>query len=230
MIIEKTPKNMFSKKNITFVALFVIIGLVALQLPLYQLAGSNAKFTLFDAFGPVAGGFIGTTAGMVAVFFMQVFNFLLHGAKAVDTGSLVRLFPMIFAAMYFSKKTKFNILIPILAIISFNLNPVGRSVWYFSLYWLIPVVCYFFQEKSLLARSLGSTFTAHAVGGAAWIWVVHMSKAMWVSLIPIVAMERAVFAVGIAATYFVLNNVFEYLMRKQVIKWQMTINQKYLLI
>lgn len=219
----------FSKQNLTFIIIFAILGLLALQAPLYHLWGSKAQFTLFDAFGPVAGSFIGTIPGMIAVLLMQLVNFFIHGAKVLDAGTVIRFFPMIFAAMYFSKKIKLNIIIPLLAIAIFNLNPVGRSVWYFSLYWLIPVACYFFQERSLLVKSLGATFTAHAVGGAVWVWVFHLSKAMWIALIPVVAMERAVFAVGIAATYLIFNNALGWLMQKQVIKWQLIINQKYLL-
>lgn len=207
---------------------FVILGLIALQIKLSNLAGSRVSFTAFDAFGPTAGAFLGPLGGAAAVLLMQVFNFLLHGAVVVDVGTYVRFIPPIFAAIYFSRKSKYNVLIPILAIISFNIDPVGRSVWYYSAYWLIPIVCYFWQDQSILAKSLGATFMAHAVGGAIWIHVFSLPKAVWVGLIPVVAAERLLFALGIALTYVVLNNLLNVLVRKKFLPEGLPINQKYI--
>ena len=57
-----------------------------------------------------------------------------------------------------------------------------------------------------LARALGATFTAHAVGGALWIWTFALPASVWQSLIPVVITERFVFAVGICASYYALIN------------------------
>ncbi|MBI2459211.1 MAG: hypothetical protein HYV53_01505 [Parcubacteria group bacterium] len=81
-----------------------------------KLAGSKVKFTIYDAFAPVAGSFIGTMPGVIAVFFMQFFNFLVHGAQIDDVGTIIRFFPMLFAVLYFSKKGKINLIVPALAI------------------------------------------------------------------------------------------------------------------
>lgn len=218
-----------SKKNLLFIGLFTLLGLAALQFPLTQVVGSKVKFTLFDLFGPISTGFIGTPAGIIAVFLMQFFNFLLHGAKILDAGTIIRFFPMLFAALYFGKKTKANLVIPVLAIIIFNLHPIGRSAWYYSLYWLIPIVCYFWQDRFLLARSLGATFTAHAVGGALWVWAFGLSQAAWTALIPVTAMERCVFALGIAASYLVVNNVLSFLVQKKIVNWELLVNPKYVI-
>lgn len=216
------------KKKVLFVLVFAVLGFLALQVSLTNLAGSKVSFTLFDAFAPIAGAFLGSIPGVIAVLLMQVFNFIFHGSHVVDSGTIIRLLPILFAALYFSKKSQLNYIIPILAIAAFVLNPVGRSVWYFSLFWLIPVAAYFYREKSLLAKSLGATFSAHAVGGAIWIWAFHLSKAVWIGLIPVVAAERLLFAVGIAASYVVVNNVLAYLVKKEIIKYNLPINQKYL--
>lgn len=201
------------KKAVIFVIIFAALGLLLMQFPLTQLAGSSVKFTLFDFFGPVAAGFIGTIPGLVAVAAMQLGNFLLHGAIVVDAGTIIRFFPMLFAAWYFGKKGRAVLIVPVLAIIAFNLHPIGRSVWYFSLFWLIPLLAHRFY-KFLPARALGATFTAHAVGGAAWIWTFNLPASVWNSLIPVVAMERAMFAFGICATYLVLNNLMYLLENK----------------
>ncbi len=222
-------KTLFSKQNLYFIIIFTILGFLALQVPVTQLAGSKAKFTLFDAFGPIAGSFIGTVPGVIAVFLMQLFNFLVHGANVLDVGTIIRFFPSLFAVAYFSRKSKLGIIVPLIAIVVFNVNPIGRSVWYFSLYWLIPIVCHVLRSHSLLARSLGATFTAHAVGGALWIWAFALPKAVWISLIPVIAMERALFTLGIVTAYVTITNVLGYCIRAKIVHLSFTIEQQYLL-
>ena len=69
-------KKYFTKKNVLFIVIFAVLGFIALQIPVAELEGSKAKFMVYDAFAPVAGAFIGSLPGVVAVFFMQFVNFL----------------------------------------------------------------------------------------------------------------------------------------------------------
>jgi hypothetical protein len=223
---QKSGKFTFDKKRLYFLIVFTLLGLAALQVPVTQLVGSKVKFTLFDFFGPIAPAFIGTP-GIVAVFLMQFANFLLHGAQVVDAGTIIRFFPMLFGAWYFGRKSKYTLLVPVLAILAFNLHPIGQSVWYYSLYWLIPIACYFVYEKTLIARALGATFTAHAVGGALWIYAFNLPKAVWVSLIPVVAIERLLFAGGIVVTYLVFNSLLNVLAEKRYPSLKPLVNQNY---
>ena len=206
---------------------FTTLGILALQVPLTQLAGSSVKFTLFDAFGPIAGAFLGTLPGAFAVFLMQGFHFVTQGANFSDPAALIRLLPMIVAALYFSRKMPLNVVVPALAIIAFVAHPVGREVWYFSLFWTIPIICYFFQERWLLARALGATFMAHSVGGALWVWFVPIPAAVWVGLIPVVIMERLLFATGIAGTYLAVNNAFAFLNERLTFSYKFPVQEKH---
>jgi hypothetical protein len=122
-----------------------------------------------------------------------------------------------------------NVVVPALAIIAFVANPVGREVWYFSLFWTIPIICYFLQERWLLARALGATFMAHSVGGALWVWFVPLPAAVWASLIPVVIMERLLFAAGIAGTYLAVNNAFAYLNKKLEVTYKFPVHARHLL-
>lgn len=221
-------KQYFTKRNIIFIVIFTILGFIALQIPVAQLEGSKAKFMAYDAFAPVAGAFIGTLPGVIAVFLMQFINFLIHGAVVEDAGTIIRFLPMIFAVLYFSKKGKSNLIIPALAIIAFVIHPVGRTVWYYALFWTIPIVAYFFREKFLLARALGATFTAHAVGGALWIWFFAIPASVWISLIPVVALERSFFALGICASFILVNNLLALLQKKHILNLGFIIDRKYL--
>lgn len=219
----------FTKRNFLFIAIFAFVGFIALQIPVAQLEGSKVRFTVYDAFAPIAGAFIGSIPGVMAVFLMQFLNFLVHGAHIEDAGTIIRFFPMLFATLYFAKKGRFNLIVPTIAILVFVAHPVGRNVWYFSLFWIIPIVAYFFRDRSLLARALGSTFTAHAVGGALWIWTFPLPASVWNSLIPVVAAERLSFALGITVSFILVNNLIGFLEKKRVINLGFHIDPQYLI-
>jgi hypothetical protein len=119
---------------------------------------------------------------------------------------------MLFAAYYFGSKTmRLNVTVPMIAIIAFIAHPVGRHVWFFTLFWTIPIIVRMLPQRyanNVLLKSVGATFTAHAVGGMLWIWTVPMTAEQWILLIPVVIYERLLFAGGIAASYLALNAVF----------------------
>lgn len=221
-------KQLITKKNLLFVAIFAAVGFAALQIPVAQLEGSRAKFTVYDAFAPIAGAFIGSVPGVLAVFLMQFFNFLIHGAEIVDIGTIIRFFPMLFAVLYFAKKGWLNFIVPLIAILAFIAHPIGREVWYFTLFWAIPPIAYFLRDRFLFARALGATFTAHAVGGSLWIWAFQLPASVWQGLIPVVATERLLFAVGISVSFVLLNNLLCFLEKKGFSRLGFAIDQKYL--
>ena len=217
------------KNKIIFLAIFSIVGFVLLQIPVNTLAGSRVKFTLFDLFAPTSGALAGNSFGIISVFVIQVVNLFFHGFDSFDKGALIRLFPTLFAVWYFSKSDKKQLIIPVLAIVSYNLNPVGRSVWYYSLFWLIPLITYPFKNRFLILKAYGSTFTAHAVGGAIWVWTFNMPALVWQSLIPVVILERSIFALGISASYIFGNNVFALLAKIKLLRNVISYDKRYLL-
>ncbi|MBI2601349.1 hypothetical protein HYW42_05370 [Candidatus Daviesbacteria bacterium] len=212
---------MKSKASILiFIVLFAVVGFVVFQIPFNKLAGSNVSFTLFDFFAPVAGAFLGPILGIVTVLGVEVLNYIIHQTP-ISAGSIVRLFPMLFAVYYFAtfsrdKSQKAILLVPVLAMILFWLHPYGRQAWYYGLFWIIPLIAYF-RKDVLLVRSLGATFTAHAVGGAAWIWAFNLPADVWNNLIPIVIAERVLFAVGIAVSYLVVKSILKFLISKKLL-------------
>ncbi len=214
-----------------FVLLFALLGFAAMQVPFSQLVGapSNVKFSLFDFYGPIAGGFLGSTFGLITVAIMQLIGWAYKGFPT-EIAQLIRLLPMFFAVLYFAKQSKWTLLVPIAAMLAFWAHPEGQKAWYYALYWLIPIATYFLHDKILLARALGSTFTAHAVGGALWIWTFDMSAEKWIGLIPIVWRERLLMAVGIALTYIAFNFLMSVLQEKTKIRLPFVkINPKYAL-
>lgn len=207
------------QKKLFFLALFTIIGFISLQIPFNKLAGSSVSFTLFDFFGPIAGAFLGPIFGITSVLAVEVGNmFFKHSPWT--TGAIIRLFPTLFAVYYFAairkKSGKWILAVPVLAIIIFLAHPVGRQVPYYTLFWIIPFIAYKFKNN-LFMKSLGATMTAHAVGGAAWIWAFNLKAAIWNSLIPVVISERLLFATGIAASYVVVKYTLNFLASKHVL-------------
>lgn len=223
------------KSKLIFVSLFTFFGFIALQIPIATLKGARVPFTLFDIFAPISGAFLGSPLGIFSVVVMQLVNLVAHGFSGLDNSSLLKLaaslrfLPAIFGVWFFAKKERKLLVVPALAILAFNLHPIGRTVWFYSLFWTIPFFVWPFRERFLLARSLGSTMTAHAVGGAIWIWAFNLPAAVWVSLIPLVIMERAIFALGISASYIFMNNVLAILSFNNLLPKSVKINKKYLL-
>lgn len=216
------PKLLMSanRKKLFFLALFTIVGFASLQIPFNKLAGSTVSFTLFDFFAPLAGGFLGPAFGIFSVFAVEVVNMWVKHTP-LTTGSLIRLFPTLFAVFYFAaisrKNSKFILAVPVLCILAFLAHPVGRQVFYYPLiFWLIPILAYF-KKSNLFIKSLGATFTAHAVGGAAWIWAFNLPASVWNGLIPVVITERLLFATGIAASFIVVKHALGYLAAKHVL-------------
>ena len=199
-------------KKILFSAAFVVIGFVAMQFPFTNLLGANVKFSLFDFYGPIVGALLGYF-GAALVLIMELVNWGWHGF-AMDAGTIIRFFPMLFAVLYFARKSAWTLIVPVLAMIAFWAHPEGRASWYYALYWLIPIAMYFLHNKFTFARALGATFTAHAVGGALWIWTFNMKAAIWISLIPVVWKERGLMAVGITLTYLAFNAALKFSVKK----------------
>ncbi len=211
-----------TQKKLFFLGLFTIVGFLSLQIPFNKLAGSNVSFTLFDFFGPIAGAFLGPVFGIGSVLAVELVNFFIKHTP-ITSASIIRLFPTLFAVYYFailSKKpanSKWILAVPILAIITFLAHPIGRQVFYYPLmFWFIPLIAYRFR-KNLLMRSLGATFIAHSVGGAAWIWALNLPAKVWIGLIPVVIEERILFAAGIAASYIVVKHTLSYLASKKIL-------------
>ncbi len=210
-----------TRKQLLFLALFTILGFTSLQLPFNHLAGSNVSFTLFDFFGPIAGAFLGPVFGIASVLTVEVVDMLIKHS-AWNAGSIIRLFPTLFAVYYFASLSKKNsaskwiLAVPVLAMLSFVINPIGRQVFYYSFFWLIPLIAYRFRSN-LYIRSLGATFTAHAVGGAAWIWAFHLPAKVWQGLIPVVIEERLLFAAGIAASFVIVKYSLKFLTAKKIL-------------
>jgi len=195
-------------KKLAFVILFSFLGILALQISISRIIGSTQSFTLFDFFAPTIGLFLNSIPGAISVMSVKLFD-LFFIKQAVDFISFVRLLPLPLAALYMGTQAKKKSLIAVFCMILFIVHPIGKQVWTYSLYWLIPIIASFFPKR-LFLKALGSTFTAHAVGSTIFLYSFGLTPKIWLSLIPVVFIERFSFAVGIYASYFILNFSLNY--------------------
>ena len=195
------------KRKILFLIIFTILGLVALQISIDRIIGSTQNFTLFELLGPVGGMFLGPIFGAISAFVVYGLNtFIFH--KSLNFLAFALLFPPVLAAVYFGLKNKITAIIFPICIVLFLLNPIGRQAWMYSLIWLIPFFSAFFKKR-LVFNSLGATFTAHATGSIIFLYAFGLTPAIWLSLIPIVFIERGVFTIGIWASCLAFNFILD---------------------
>ncbi len=86
-----------------------------------------------------------------------------------------------------------HFIFPLFAIALFAAAPLVGNGWAYGLYWLIPIIGLFFP-RHLWVRALQSTFVAHAAGSLIWAYMVPMKGSSWISLMPVVALERSLAA------------------------------------
>lgn len=159
-------------------------------------------FSLSDLLMPLSGnlGF-----GFVSLLVMLRFGFraLFFGAPLT---ALVYHIPGVCASSYWALNNKLiSLVLPLACMIAFLAHPVGFAAAPYSLYWLIPMVLYFVKEKTIFMHCLASTFIAHSVGSVLWLYTGTLSAAVWMSLIPVVAIERFVFAGGMMVVYYAVS-------------------------
>ncbi len=114
--------------------------------------------------------------------------------------------PLFFASWFYKTQNLLvSVVIPFLCFFFFIAHPVGIDAWPYTLYWLIPVMIYFLNYKSMFLKALGAVFVAHAVGSVIWIYTHDMSSQAWLALIPIVAIERLLMVFGVLAAEYVVE-------------------------
>lgn len=203
-----------SKRSIIFLLAFSIAGLLFYQLNFSAIIGAkpDAKFTFFQFIGPAAGGILGPFGGIIAVLLVSGANMLVTG-QAFALPVIVSFFTMSAAALYFGSNNKLTAVIAAACMLAFWLNPIGAQAWVYALFWLIPIGAVFFHEH-LLAKSLGATFTAHAIGSVAYLYAFAIPAPTWIGLIPVVVMERLAFAAGICLFYYTMVAVLNSLSKR----------------
>jgi hypothetical protein len=216
---ELTPKALFA---VLFMALFIVFSKVKLT-PIF---GLDTQFTASVMFGPVISGFLGIGFGSGAIVLSQLLGVITGIYKIKSITSWLTFTPIIFAGIYFSKMLKGSkklILIPLLSIFLFLIHPIGREVWYYSFFWIIPIFIVTLKPKldkliknnlaQVYAYSIGSAFTDHSVGSILYLYSMNIPAEFWIQAIPFTLVERAVIAAGITASFFSIKIIISIFQR-----------------
>jgi len=196
-----------TKQKVLFLIIFSGLSLIAFQVPISRIIGSEQSFTLFELIAPLGGIFLGPLFGALSAFIVRGANVIV-AQQTLDFLTVMRFLPMMLAAVYFGMKgRKMAIIFPV-CIILFLVHPIGQKAWLYSMIWLIPLIATF-GKKRLILNSLGATFTAHAIGSTIFLYAFGLTPQIWLALIPVVFIERVFFTVGIWVSYLVINTALD---------------------
>ncbi len=184
----------------------VIIKLASFLKISFIMGSHLAHFSAVSIATPLVGLFSGTIGCLILLVIKMILGLSYNPLYSLHI--LAFYVPGFCASLYLaSSHAMIRLILPIACMILFVVHPVGHAAFVYSLYWLIPVALYFVPKKSLFLQALGSTFVAHAVGSVIWLYTVPMAPALWIGLIPIVIVERLLFASGIVVAYTVFNSL-----------------------
>lgn len=166
-------------------------------------------FTWFSASSiaiPLIGSFGGSTCG-IAFFTASLLIRLVFG-YGISLKILAFYIPGLCASLYLAQRSALLALgVPLICMIAFIAHPASNGAYIYCAYWLIPMVLGNIRYRSLFTRALTATFIAHAVGSTIWIYTSPTTPAFWITLIPIVAVERFIYATGITLMHKALTLV-----------------------
>ena len=166
----------------------------------FVLGSQVATLSLVNCVAPMSGALLNLPS--MGLFFLVPFLIRLFFFGSFSFHILEFYVPGLCAALYWRCSSAwYRVGLPAACMVLFAVHPVGGASFAYALYWLIPITLYFSPRKTLFSHALSSTFTAHAVGSVIWLYTVGMTPAAWLSLIPLVAVERLCFALGMVAVY-----------------------------
>lgn len=178
---------------------FCSFGIISMLVPLLgYLRSWNRSFTagmgviaIRMAFG--FSSFMHITLGLPTIAAASCLHWIVQSAR--DTRDVVAKRMRLF----------FEVLVPVVCMLAFSLGP--NTYIPYSFYWFIPMIMYVTRlwqrgAFAVVAPALSSSFVAHALGSVFWMLLVPMTPASWQLLIPVVALERALFIGGMASFVF----------------------------
>lgn len=198
--LENKPKNTVSP------FIFMLLIKCASFFKVSFIVGSFlAFFSATAIINPLAGAFM-SIANMCLVFAFGLTAKVIIGGGLPSFKFLAYIIPGFFASLYWgSPSALIRVVVPVACMAAFIAHPAIGAGWVYSLYWLIPVALYIIRKQTIFLQALGSTFTAHAVGSVIWLYAVPMTPAVWLGLIPVVLVERLLFASGMVIAYHAIN-------------------------
>ena len=210
---KKSSRDVWAMK-IFFTVLFAALFIVLSKTRMFPILGTEFNFSMGVMFGPALGGLLGTPLGIASILLSQGIGTIIGLYEVKDMLSLLVFFPILAGSVYFARSLRGDVrtlAIPVACFAGFLLHPIGRQVWFYSLFWLIPVATITFREridslvKHPVARtythSLGTAFVDHSVGSVVYLWFLSIPAEFWIAAMPITIAERLIIALGITFSF-----------------------------
>ncbi len=148
------------------------------------------------------GGLSGSCGMLVLGLAMRLF-----ATGAMPLAVLAYHLPGFFAALYWGSSKFWRIAPIMLCAFLFMAHPDGMSAAWYMIFWIIPLVVALQKSSSLFMTALGSTLSAHAVGTIVWLYAGHLASADFALLVPLVIVERLLFAMGMTIGYILVSRL-----------------------
>lgn len=188
-------------KTLFFNILLALVGFVKVS---FVWGSLHAFFSASQIVGPLVGFYGGFSCVAVLYLLKDLIKLIVLGTGFFSPLSLH--IPTFFSAAYWaSSSVVFRFLVPLLCIVLFLAHPVGVQVPFYTLYWLIPLCIYFVPKRPIFFDALASTFIAHAVGSVIWLYWLPLKPELFWALMPVVFIERLLFASGMTLTYYLIE-------------------------
>ncbi len=198
-----------------FMVVFSALFILTTKVKLTPIFGTNTHFSLAAFFGPTLAKILGISFGTGSIILAHIVGFLLGFYSLKKWVDVFIFLPVMLGGIYFSKMFKGDVkyvAIPLAAMVLFWLHPVGRNVWFYALFWLIPIVL--LKGKARIEKilkhelpltyvyALAGTFVDHAIGSVIYLYALNIPEKFWLMAIPFTVIERLIMAGGITLTYF----------------------------
>lgn len=223
--------------KVFFMILFATLFIILTKVKLTPIFGTDTAFSASVFFGPSLGGLLGIGFGSFSIIIGHVIGLLIGFYKIKSLLSMLVFVPILFGGIYFARMFKGDkrlVLVPGACMAMFLLHPIGRDVWFYSLYWLIPILIARFRERiegffeayisldrlryvaRIYSYGFGTAMVDHSVGSVIYLYLLNIPAHFWIMAIPFTIVERIIIGGGIAFSYIAVKKVMEILQQAAV--------------
>lgn len=178
------------------------------------IVGSKAAFfSAGHCVSPLVGLYSGIGMSILALCVRSsLTSYTLHMAPLIALSYHI---PTFFSSLYlatiaqprvnFLQRAGMSLLI-VACFTAFGVHAVGSQALAYTLFWFIPLLSTVIAHRNTFFHALASTFTAHAIGSVIWLYSIGpVSPAAWLALIPVVVVERLLFASGMTLCIYTVK-------------------------
>jgi hypothetical protein len=194
----------------------IVSGCTRLMRIGFMIGSRRMTFLSGSTFFTPLAGYYGGAAGSLTLYLFRICQSSLILPQQGYKYYLVYHIPSFCAGLYIAafrassaRKYALGCALPLLCMALFVIDPVGSKAWWYSLYWLIPVMVTLTSCTSRFMQLLGATFVAHAVGTIRWMMMHHMTVEQWQFLVGVVWYERLLAACVMYGIVVVGDYVYE---------------------